>query len=60
MNAEQLAVTTMNAETRSLLQVTVEDAIKADEIVSVLMGDAVEPRKAFIVEHAKRVKDLDI
>jgi DNA gyrase subunit B len=59
MNAEQLAVTTMNVETRSLLQVTVEDALKADEIVSVLMGDAVEPRKAFIVEHAKRVKDLD-
>ena len=60
MNAEQLAETTMNRETRSLLRVTVEDAVKADEIMSILMGSAVEPRKQFIVEHAKRVKDLDI
>jgi len=59
MNAEQLAETTMATESRSVLQVTVEDALRADDIVSVLMGNAVEPRKQFIIEHAKRVKDID-
>ena len=60
MNAEQLALTTMHPDTRNLLQIDVEDMIRADHIVSVLMGDAVEPRKAFIVEHARRVRNLDI
>ncbi|MBI2299867.1 MAG: type IIA DNA topoisomerase subunit B [Armatimonadetes bacterium] len=60
MNAEQLAQTTMHPESRSLLQVRVDDAVRADWIVSVLMGDAVEPRKNFIVEHARRVRNLDI
>jgi DNA gyrase subunit B len=60
MNADQLAETTMTPETRTLLQVTMEDSVRADHIVSVLMGDAVEPRKNYIVEHAKRVRNLDI
>jgi DNA gyrase subunit B len=60
MNAEQLEQTTMNPATRSMLQIQVEDAVGADHIVSVLMGDAVEPRKKFIVEHARRVRNLDI
>ncbi len=60
MNAEQLEVTTMRPESRTLLQVTVEDAVGADHIVSVLMGDAVEPRKNYIIEHARKVRNLDI
>ncbi|NUQ00353.1 MAG: DNA topoisomerase IV subunit B [Armatimonadetes bacterium] len=60
MNAEQLEVTTMRPDSRSLLQVTIEDAVGADHIVSVLMGDAVEPRKKYIVEHARKVRNLDI
>ncbi len=60
MNADQLAETTMNPDSRSLLQVQVDDARAADHIVSVLMGDAVEPRKNYIVEHARRVRNLDI
>ena len=60
MNAEQLWETTMNPETRSMNQVTIDDAEKADEVFSVLMGDEVPPRKRFIQTHAKLVKNLDI
>jgi DNA gyrase subunit B len=60
MSAEQLWETTMNPDTRTLLEVTVEDAAKADRIFHVLMGDEVPPRKAFIQAHAKSVKNLDI
>ena len=60
MNPEQLWETTMNIENRILVQVTMEDAMKADEMISLLMGDEVEPRRDFIVENAKDVKNLDI
>jgi DNA gyrase subunit B len=60
MSAEQLWETTMNPATRTLLEVTIEDAAKADRIFHVLMGDEVPPRKAFIQAHAKSVKNLDI
>ncbi|MGL5711888.1 MAG: DNA topoisomerase (ATP-hydrolyzing) subunit B [Paraclostridium sp.] len=60
MNAEQLWDTTMNPETRTLLQVSIEDAAVADEIFSMLMGDKVAPRKEFIETNAKYVKNLDI
>jgi DNA gyrase subunit B len=53
MNDEQLGVTTMNAKTRILKQISVEDAVEADETFSILMGDAVGPRRAFIEENAK-------
>ena len=50
----------MNPETRTLLQVTIEDAVMADQVFSMLMGDKVGPRKEFIEENAEFVKNLDI
>ena len=60
MSAEQLWTTTMNPETRTMLRVSVEDAIAADEIMSLLMGEKVEPRREFIEQNSKLVLDLDI
>jgi len=60
MNPKQLWETTMDPKTRKLKQVAIEDAVHADEIFSVLMGDDVEPRREFIKEHAKEVSELDI
>jgi DNA gyrase subunit B len=60
MNAEQLWETTMNPENRKMIKVTMEDAFEAERIFSLLMGDDVDPRRAYIEKYAATVKDLDI
>jgi len=60
MNAEQLGETTMNPETRTVMKVTMEDAVAADEVFSMLMGEKVEPRKDFIMTYGREVVNLDI
>ena len=60
MNAEQLWETTMDPEARTLLQVSIEDAARADETFNTLMGDVVAPRKEFITAHARQVQNLDV
>jgi DNA gyrase subunit B len=60
MNPDQLAETTMNPSTRSLLKVHIEDSIEADRIFTMLMGEEVEPRRKFIETNAKLVKNLDV
>lgn len=60
MNPTQLWETTMTPTARTLKKITIEDAVRADEIFNILMGDEVEPRRDFIMEHAKEVKELDV
>ena len=59
MDAKDLSDTTMNMETRSIQRITVEDAVEADDMFTVLLGDKVEPRKAFIEAHAKEARNVD-
>ena len=60
MNAEQLWTTTMDPENRTLMMVTIEDSIQANETFDMLMGSAVPPRKKFIQSHARDVVNLDV
>jgi len=60
MNADQLAITTMNPETRTLLRVRLEDAVETDKLFSLLMGSGVQPRRQFIERHALEATNLDI
>ena len=60
MNAEELALTTMNSDSRTLLKVTIEDALKADETFRILSGKDVQQRREYIEIHALDVKNLDV
>ena len=60
MNAEQLWESTMDPETRTLHLVALEDEVEADHLFSILMGQSVEPRRAFIEKHALEVRNLDV
>jgi DNA gyrase subunit B len=60
MNPDQLWETTMNPDTRQMLQVKIEDAVEVEDVFSTLMSEAVAPRKSFIQSHARSVKNLDV